>query len=131
MQKSYFLFIHSLCVNEVTDIIANQSIIKNIVGQKLIIITGTQQLHDVLKTIVDGAKTLPDPSVSLFVYMYSIMHGHIKGMCLCWYHQYCICYIRPAVLYKNSYSTIVTVIFMTDLLFCGTYSQLEQFHTSL
>lgn len=100
LQKSYFLFIHSLCVNEVTDIIANQGMIKDIAGQKLTTITGTQQLHNVLNTIVDGAKTLPDPSVSSFVYIYSTMHGHIKGMCLCCYHQCCMCHIGQTVLYK-------------------------------
>jgi exportin-T len=48
LQKSYYLFINSLCINGVTEVIYN---------------LGSEQLYEVLQTVIDGARTSSDPSV--------------------------------------------------------------------
>ncbi|XP_019856331.1 PREDICTED: exportin-T-like isoform X3 [Amphimedon queenslandica] len=54
LHKSYYLFINSICINGVTEVIASQNM---------------EQVNSVLGSIVEGASTSPDSSVKRICFM--------------------------------------------------------------
>jgi hypothetical protein len=69
LRKSYFLFISAVVTNNLSAVIASQgtfSACYNIYSPMLVhfVHAGTQNVQQILETIIQGAVAFPDPSVN-------------------------------------------------------------------